>query len=52
MTLEKNHSGAVPEVLEGDITEIPVDVIVNAANEALLRGGGVWEPFTQSLGQS
>ena len=41
MTLEKNHSGVAPEVVEGDITEIPVDVIVNAANETLLAGGGV-----------
>jgi O-acetyl-ADP-ribose deacetylase (regulator of RNase III) len=28
-------------VLQGDITTIPVDVIVNAANEALIGGGGV-----------
>lgn len=29
------------EIVEGDITALPVDVIVNAANEALTPGGGV-----------
>jgi O-acetyl-ADP-ribose deacetylase (regulator of RNase III) len=40
------------QLLEGDITELPVDVIVNAANEKLQLGGGVAGSIAKKGGPS
>ena len=53
--MAENHvripmNGTVLELLEGDITELGVEAIVNAANEKLELGSGVAEAIREKGG--
>ncbi|MFH1239208.1 MAG: macro domain-containing protein [bacterium] len=50
--MERKIKNAVLKVLTGDITELNVDAIVNAANNQLIMGGGVAGEIKKKGGQS
>ncbi len=49
---EKKIGGAMLRLVQGDITERPVDAVVNAANSFLQHGGGVAGAIVRKGGQS
>src|SRR6266404_683705 len=48
--MKKAIGKATLEILQGDITALPVDAIVNAANKYLAHGGGVAAAISQKGG--
>ena len=50
--MKKNVGKATLELVQGDITSLAVDAIVNAANEYLMHGGGVAAAISNKGGPS
>lgn len=50
--MKKQINQTVIELTQGDITEMAVDAIVNAANSQLLHGGGVAGTIVKKGGES
>jgi putative ATPase len=48
--MKKTVGKATLEIVQGDITTLPVEAIVNAANEYLKHGGGVAEAISRKGG--
>ena len=50
--MKKRFGKTVIELIEGDITELDMDAIVNAANSKLAHGGGVAAAIVKSGGET